>query len=43
MHLAGNLGNAIENNMLNIPADRVLPSSNKVLPFVFVADDTFAL
>lgn len=34
---------AIENNTLNIPPPRQLPSSNIELPFVIVADDAFAL
>lgn len=34
---------AIENNTLNIPPPRQLPSSSIELPFVIVADDAFAL
>lgn len=34
---------AIENNQLNIPPPRKLPSSNDEVPFVIIADDAFAL
>ena len=37
------LGFAIENNQLNIPNPAKLPNSDKVLPYVFVADDAFGL
>lgn len=33
------LGFAIENNLLNIPKPEMLRNSDKILPFVFVADD----
>ena len=37
------LGFGIENNQLNIPNPAKLPNSDKVLPYVFVADDAFGL
>lgn len=37
------LGYAIENNTISIPNDARLSKSDKVLPFVFVADDAFGL
>ena len=39
----GNVGYAIENNLLNIPKDCKLQNSDRVLPYVFVADDAFGL
>ena len=39
----GNIGPVIDSNTIHIPGDRVLPYSDKVLPFVFVGDDTFGL
>ncbi|XP_046849870.1 uncharacterized protein LOC124443422 [Xenia sp. Carnegie-2017] len=38
-----NLGHAIENKLLNIPGDRRITNSSKVLPFVFIGDDAFGL
>jgi len=34
---------ALETHSLNTPADRELPRSNVMSPFVFVADDAFPL
>jgi hypothetical protein len=34
---------SIENNKLNIPGPVALPKSQKVLPYMFVADDAFGL
>ena len=39
----GDIGYAIENNTLNIPNDRKISNSERVLPFVFVGDDAFGL
>lgn len=39
----GNIGYAIENNLLGIPGPAKLPLSNVTLPFVFVGDDAFGL
>ena len=39
----GNVGYAIENNLLGIPKDSKVRNSNRVLPYVFVADDAFGL
>ena len=37
------LGYAIESDILNIPNARLLPNSNRKLPFVFIGDDAFGL
>ena len=37
------MGYAIEHKKLNIPNDCLITSSDKVLPYVFVADDAFGL
>lgn len=37
------LGKAIENNMLNIPNDKPLPETDKVMPHVLVGDEAFPL
>ena len=39
----GNIGYAIENNLLGIPKDSRLKNSSRILPYVFVADDAFGL
>ena len=39
----GNVGYAIENNLLGIPKDSRLKNSNRILTYVFVADDAFGL
>lgn len=41
--IISHLGYAIENNKLNIPAPTNLPMSQKIVPYVFVADDAFGL
>ena len=38
-----NLGYAIDHNTLNIPPPAPVDNSNKVYPYVFVADDAFQL
>ena len=43
VYSSSHLGFAIENNQLNIPSQAKLPNSEKVLPYVFVADDAFGL
>ena len=37
------LGYAIENNKLNVPSPTKLPNSEKIMPYVLVADDAFGL
>ncbi|XP_030758575.1 putative nuclease HARBI1 isoform X2 [Sitophilus oryzae] len=37
------LADAVTNNLLNIPNERPLPGRSTAVPFVFVADDAFAL
>eukprot|EP00112_Aurelia_sp_Birch-Aquarium-sp1_P018164 Seg4296.2 transcript_id=Seg4296.2/GoldUCD/mRNA.D3Y31 product="putative nuclease HARBI1" protein_id=Seg4296.2/GoldUCD/D3Y31 len=39
----GNVGYAIENNLLGIPKDSKFRNSHRILPYVFVADDAFGL
>jgi len=36
-------GKMMENQSLNIPEPQQVPRSNKILPYVFVADDAFAM
>ena len=43
VYSCSHLGYAIENNKLNIPGPDELTNSQKVLPYVFVADDAFGL
>lgn len=43
VYFYSNLGFAIEENRLNIPKMAKLPNSDRVLPYVFVADDAFGL
>ncbi|XP_057299249.1 uncharacterized protein LOC130629887 [Hydractinia symbiolongicarpus] len=43
VYFKSNLGFAIEENRLNIPTMAKLPNSDRVLPYVFVADDAFGL
>ena len=38
-----NLGYAIENNTLNIPDPERMGNSDKILPYILVADDAFGL
>ena len=38
-----NLGSAIDHNTLNIPPPAPVDNSDKVYPYVFVADDAFQL
>jgi len=38
-----NIGKALEQNKLNIPSDRKLPSSNEKLPYVIIEKETFLL
>ena len=40
---SSHLGYAIENNKLNVPSPTKLPNSEKVMPYVLVADDVFGL
>lgn len=37
------LWKTIEDNMLMLPHDELLPSKNKLMPYVLVGDDAFAL
>ena len=43
VYSSSHLGFAIENDQLNIPSQAKLPNSEKVLPYMFVADDAFGL
>lgn len=40
---ASKLGFAINNNLLNLPPQRILPGTEKYFPYVFVGDEAFPL
>ena len=43
VYFNSNLGLAIEKNYLNLPVESILPSSKRLLPYVFIGDDAFGL
>ena len=40
---SSNIGIAMENNLINLPAARKLPGTDKLFPYVFVGDEAFPL